>query len=64
MSTIFPLLELLKNEEIEPALRKTTLIQLNVMAQDRQLLNIIQSQHGLELMIKILQKSLKVFKDF
>lgn len=59
-STVYPLIELLESSNIEPVVRKTTLNQLNVMAQDPQLTAIINERNGLFLILSALDDSLKV----
>lgn len=59
-STVYPLMDLLDSLNIEPVVRKTTLNQLNVMAQDPQLTDIINERNGLFLILSALDDSLKV----
>lgn len=57
---MYPLIELLNNDNIEPSIRKTTLMQLNVMARDPKLNAIIHNSSGLLLMLTTIKKSLMV----
>lgn len=60
-SPIYPLLELLSSDtEIEPSVRKATFLQLNIMAQDPKLNDIIHDENGLFLVLNALQNALKV----
>lgn len=46
IATVQALLVLLKTKDIKPEIRKTTLMQLNVICQDSKLIDIISNENG------------------
>lgn len=60
ISAIVPLLEIMRSKDVEPSIRKTTLSQLNVMAEDRTIHPIIQRENGYVLALAAIQNGLSV----
>lgn len=54
------LLELLNSPDVEPSIRKTTLLQLNVMSQDPDLAEFIHNEYGWSLVLQAIENALKV----
>lgn len=59
-SAVLPLLEIMRSKDVEPSIRKTTLTQLNVMAEDRMIHPIIQRENGYVLALAAIQNGLSV----
>lgn len=64
ISAVEPLLEIMRSKDVEPSIRKTTLIQLNVMAEDRMIHPIIQRENGYVLALAAIQNGLSVENTF
>lgn len=60
ISAVLPLLEIMRSKDVEPSIRKTTLLQLNVMAEDRMVHPIIQRENGYVLALAAIQNGLSV----
>lgn len=59
-----PLIELLQTSNMEPSERKTSFLQLNILAQDPELNEIFHNANGLYLCLEALQNALKVSLTF
>lgn len=59
-SYVTPMIKLLNSPDVEPSIRRTTLIQLNVMLQDPSIVDYFFNCNGLTIVVDILKQSLLV----
>lgn len=58
-SYVQPMIDLLNATDVEPSIRHTTLIQLNVMLQDLSVVQHFYKAHGMRIILRILDESLR-----